>query len=185
MKQDKNTRLSKIQKEIAEWAKIIAAAALIALVVNTCIIANSWVPSPSMENTIMTGDRIIASRLSYRFGKHPERGDIVIFDHQEEEGKEEKRLVKRIIGLPGETVEIKNNRIYIDRSREPLEEPYLAEKMVMWDCSFQIPQGCYIMLGDNRNKSKDARFWENPYVPEEAIIAKVKFRYFPEISAIH
>ncbi|WP_321016852.1 signal peptidase I, partial [Hungatella effluvii] len=103
-----------LKKEIFEWVKIIIAAAAIAFFLNTFIIANSTVPSGSMETTIMTGDRIIGSRLAYKLGGDPERGDIVIFDHETGPGNEETRLVKRVIGLPGETVEIRDNQLYID-----------------------------------------------------------------------
>ena len=99
-----------LKKEIFEWVKIIIAAAAIAFFLNTFIIANSTVPSGSMETTIMTGDRIIGSRLAYKLGGDPERGDIVIFDHETGPGNEETRLVKRVIGLPGETVEIRDNQ---------------------------------------------------------------------------
>lgn len=168
-----------LKKEIFEWIKIILAAAAIALFLNTFIIANSYVPSTSMENTIMAKDRILGSRLSYRLGGQPERGDIVIFTHMTEPGKDKTRLVKRVIGLPGETVTIRDNQVYINQSEEPLDEPYLAEPMVTDDCAFQVPEGCYLMLGDNRNDSIDARSWSDPYVPEDAILAKVLFRYFP------
>ncbi len=173
-----------LKKEILEWIKIIAVAAAIALFVNSCLIANSRVPSDSMEKTIMTGDRIVGSRLSYLFGRKPRRGDIVIFDHKAEPGKDKTRLVKRIVGLPGETVDILGSRIYIDGAKEPLEEPYLPEEMDSEDYHFEIPEGCYLMLGDNRNHSSDARSWGDPYVPKKEIIAKVYFRYFPSIGKI-
>ena len=137
-----------------------------------------------MENTIMTGDRIIGSRLSYAFGAQPQRGDIVLFDHKAEPGKDKTRLVKRIIGLPGETVDIWDNQIYINQSDTPLDEPYLPEPMVSENYHFQVPEGCYLMLGDNRNHSRDARDWSDPFVPEEAITAKALFRYFPGIHWI-
>lgn len=171
-----------LKKEIWEWVKIIVLAAAIALFVNTFIIANSWIPSGSMESTIMTHDRIIGSRLAYKFGGEPERGDIVIFHHETGPGNEDTRLVKRIVGLPGETVEIRDNQVYIDG--ELLSEPYLNEEMESDDFLFEVPEGCYLMLGDNRNHSADARFWQDPYVPKKDIRAKVLFRYYPKISRI-
>ena len=173
-----------VRKEIFEWIKIIAVAAAIAFFLNTCIIANSWIPSSSMENTIMAGDRVIGFRLAYTFGSEPERGDVVIFDHKAEPGKDKTRLVKRIIGMPGEQVDIRDGHIYINQSETPLEEPYLPEAMEPGQYHFQVPEGCFLMLGDNRNNSIDARYWEDPYVPEEAIVAKVLIRYFPGIRAI-
>lgn len=171
-----------LKKEIFEWVKIIIAAAAIAFCLNTFIIANSTVPSGSMETTIMTGERIIGSRLAYKFGGDPGRGDIVIFDHKTGPGDKETRLVKRIIGLPGETVEIRDNQLYIDGVL--LDEPYLREAMDSEDYHFEVPDGCYLMLGDNRNYSADARYWPDPYVPEKKILAKVLFRYYPRIGKI-
>lgn len=172
------------KREILEWVKIILTAAAIALFLNSCVIANSRIPSPSMEQTIMTGDRVIGSRLAYRLGGAPRRGDIVIFKHKAEPGKDKTRLVKRIIGLPGETVDIRGSQVYIDGADAPLEEPYLAEAMESPDYHFEVPEGCYLMLGDNRNHSADARGWPDPYVPEKEISAKALFRYYPGIKAI-
>ena len=168
------------KQELWEWVKILVAAAVIAFLVNHFVIANSEVPSGSMENTIMTGDRIIGSRLSYLFGE-PERGDIVIFDHENGPAKEEIHYVKRVIGLPGETLDIKNGHVYIDGSDTPLEEPYLKEAMDPTETlHFEIPEGCYFMMGDNRNRSADARGWSDPFVPKDKIIAKAQFRYYPK-----
>ncbi len=167
--------------EVWEWIKIIVSAALIALFLNSCIIANSQVPSGSMENTIMTGDRVIGSRLSYKFGD-PERGDIVIFKFPD---NEDIYYVKRIIGMPGDTVDIVDGQVYLNGSEEPLEEPYIRESMIPEaPMHFEVPEDSYLMLGDNRNYSSDARRWQNTYVKREKIIAKVLFRYFPKPGKI-
>ena len=76
---NKSSGSSGLKKELLEWVRILLAAIAIAFVLNTFVIANSYIPSGSMENTIMTGDRIIGSRLSYAFGAPPQRGDIVLF----------------------------------------------------------------------------------------------------------
>lgn len=170
------------KKEVWEWLKIIVSAAAIAFVLNTFIIANSQVPSGSMENTIMTGDRVIGSRLTYRFFDDPQRGDIVIFRFPD---NEKIYYVKRIIGLPGETVDIVDGHVYIDGSETPLEEPYIREPMIPEaPMHFEVPEDSYFMLGDNRNYSADARRWKNTYVKREKIIAKVLFRYFPNPGKI-
>lgn len=145
------------KKEIWEGVKILLTAAAIAFVLNTFIIANSTVPSGSMENTIMTNDRILGSRLSYRIGD-PKRGDIVIFDHVSGPGREKTRFVKRIIGLPGETVDIIDGHVYIDNLEVPLDEPYIREEMEKETLHFEVPEDCYFMMGDNRNRSTDARY---------------------------
>lgn len=167
------------KKELMEWVKIVISAALIAFVLNTFIIANSEVPTGSMENTIMTGDRVIGSRLSYLFDE-PERGDIVIFRFPD---NEKLYYVKRVIGLPGETVDIIDGQVYVDG--EPLDEPYLREPMVPEaPMHFEVPEDSYFMMGDNRNYSLDARRWQNTYVKRDKLIAKVLFRYFPNIGKV-
>ena len=174
---EKEKKQGGLGKEIFEWVKIIVSAALIAFVLNTFIIANSEVPSGSMENTIMTGDRVIGSRLSYRF-EDPKRGDIAIFRFPD---NEKIYYVKRIIGLPGETVDIVDGKVYINGSDEPLDEPYIREPIIPEaPMHFEVPENSYFMMGDNRNYSMDARRWENTYVKREKIIAKVLFRYFPK-----
>ena len=174
---EKEKKQGGLGKEIFEWVKIIVSAALIAFVLNTFIIANSEVPSGSMENTIMTGDRVIGSRLSYHF-EDPKRGDIAIFRFPD---NEKIYYVKRIIGLPGETVDIVDGKVYINGSDEPLDEPYIREPMIPEaPMHFEVPENSYFMMGDNRNYSMDARRWENTYVKREKIIAKVLFRYFPK-----
>ena len=178
---DLNKKKVNWKKEIWEWVKIIVSAAVIALVLNNFIIANSKVPSGSMENTIMTNDRVIGSRLSYLFAD-PERGDIVIFHYPD---NEKVYFVKRVIGLPGDTVDIYGGHVYLNGSQEPLMEEYIREPMVPdIPMHFEVPEDCYFMLGDNRNYSKDARFWTNTYVKKEKIIAKVLFRYYPRIGRI-
>ena len=171
------------------------AAAAIAFCLNTFIIANSRIPSASMENTIMTGDRVIGSRLSYLFSE-PERGDIIIFRYPLDE---KVYYVKRLIGLPGETVDIVGGKVYINGSTEPLDEPYLKEEMrPEQSMHFEVPEGCYFFLGDNRNDSLDARYWEllammddnaDPdhdytFVERDKLIAKVLFRYYPSIGTV-
>lgn len=169
------------KKEIWEWVKIIVSAAVIALVLNTFIIANSRVPSGSMETTIMTGDRVIGSRLSYRFSD-PERGDIAIFHFPDDESL---YYVKRIIGLPGDVIDIKEGQVYLNGAETPLDEPYIREAMIpAAPMHYEVPENCYFMMGDNRNYSEDARRWNNTYVKRNKIVAKVLFRYYPKIGKI-
>ena len=178
-----HTGNSGFKKEVLEWVKILLAAAAIAFVLNTFIIANSYIPSGSMENTIMTGDRIIGSRLSYAFGAQPQRGDIVLFDHKAEPGKDKTRLVKRIIGLPGETVDIRDNQIYINQSDTPLDEPYLPEPMDSENYHFRFRKAaisCWVTTESFQGCPGLVR----PLCSEEAITAKALFRYFPGIRWI-
>jgi len=172
-----------IGREILSWVEIILIAAAIAFFLNTFLIANSRVPSASMENTIMTGDRVMGSRLTYKFFGDPKRGDIIIFKWPD---NEKILFVKRIIGLPGDTVDIKNGKVYLNGSADALDEPYLKEPMIPEkEMTFTVPENAYFCMGDNRNNSADARRWKNTYVYRDKIIARVDFRYFPGFKKLH
>ncbi|MBQ8942442.1 MAG: signal peptidase I [Firmicutes bacterium] len=164
-----------IIKETVSWIETIVFAVVFAFLITTFLIVNAKVPSASMETTVMTGDRLIANRLSYKLSK-PERYDIVVFKFPDDESK---LYIKRIIGLPGDTVNIRNGHVYINDSTEPLREDFLHEPMRTEDATFVVPEGHYFMMGDNRNHSSDSRFWENKFVAEDKILGKAAFRYFP------
>ncbi len=108
------------------------------------------IPSGSMENTIMTGDRVIGNRFAYSFSD-PQRFDIIIFRYPDDESQ---LFIKRIIGLPGETVEIQDGKIYLNGSDEPLEDVQTKETMVGSFGPYTVPENSYFVMGDNRNDSK-------------------------------
>ena len=164
-------------KEIMSWVIPFAAAILAALLIKNYLIINADVPTGSMENTIMPGDRFVGNRLAY-IKSGANRGDIVVFRYPD---NEKEIYVKRVIGLPGETVVIDDGKIYIDGSTEPLEEDYLKEEWTVatGPYTFEVPEGCYFMMGDNRNDSWDARYWQNTYVAKEKILGKALFTYWP------
>lgn len=169
-----------VKKEIFSWIKIIVFAVVIAFVINNYIIINANVPTGSMENTIIHGDRMIGLRTAYWFSD-PQRGDIVIFKFPDDETE---TYVKRIIGMPGDKVVIKDAKIYINDSEEPLKEDYLPEEWTYINGSdepleYNVPEDSYFVLGDNRNGSADARSWNNKYVKKSKIIAKAEFVYWP------
>ena len=172
-KEDKTSPL----REALSWVFTFAAAILVALVLKNFVIINATVPTGSMENTIMPGDDLFGFRLAYQFSE-PKRGDIIIFKYPDDE---EEKYVKRIIGLPGETVRISNAKVYIDDSETPLQEEYLKDEWTVatGPFEFQVPEGCYFVMGDNRNDSWDARYWDNTYVAREKIIGKAEWVYFP------
>ena len=126
----------------------------------------------------MTGDRLFGSRLSYAFSE-PERGDVVIFHFPD---NEKILYIKRIIGLPGETVEIKDGGVYINNVL--LEEKYLNVTTMGEFGPYEVPEDHYFMLGDNRNNSADSRFWDNTYLERSKIVGKAVIRYFPNPGLI-
>ena len=164
-------------REILSWIFYFAAAIFAALFIKNYLIINMHVPTGSMENTIMPGDRLIGNRLAY-VREGPKRGDVVVFQYPD---NEKETYVKRVIGLPGETVEIRDAKIYIDGSEEPLEEDYLKEDWIVatGPYTFEVPEDSYLVLGDNRNDSWDARYWTNTYVAGDKILGKALFTYWP------
>lgn len=164
--------------EILDCIITVGIAVVIAFVLGHFIILNCNVPTGSMLETIQLNDKIIGSRLTYKFSD-PKRGDIAIFKWPDDETQ---IYIKRIIGLPGETVEIIDGKVYIDGSDIPLAEEYLSDEARTDTRSFgpyKVPDNCYFMLGDNRPSSADARMWENTYVERDKILAKAEFIYMP------
>lgn len=162
-------------RELFQWVAAIVAAVLIALAIDNFVIVNAQIPSGSMENTIMTGDRVIGNRFAYSFSD-PQRFDIIIFRYPDDESQ---LFIKRIIGLPGETVEIRDGKIYLNGSDEPLEDVQTKETMVGSFGPYTVPESSYFVMGDNRNDSKDSRYWTNTFVTKDEILGKAIFRYWP------
>lgn len=175
----KKSRRRKIVREIISYVMIVAAAFVLATLTNRYLIVNARIPSGSMIPTITEGNRIIGNRLAY-MSSDPKRGDVVVFYYPDDETQ---KYIKRIIGLPGETVYIEHGTVYIDD--QPLDESdYLTVETAGVSGPFIVPEGCYFMMGDNRNSSWDSRFWNNTFVSRDKIIAKAMFCYFPTIHLI-
>ena len=166
--------------ELMDYLKMIAIVVVVVFVLNEFVIINARIPSESMENTILVGDQILGNRLAYKFND-PQRYDIVIFRFPDDKSQ---YFIKRVIGLPGETVEIRDGKVYIDGSDIPLDDSFCPETPKSRTSPgesevYQGPDNCYFMLGDNRNVSKDSRYWNNPYVIREDILGKAVLRYWP------
>ena len=134
------------------------------------IIESRVVEGSSMEVGLHDGQRLIVVKAAYWFDE-PQRGDVVIFTHPLDP---ERTLVKRVIGLPGEWIEIKNSTVYVDGS--PLDEPYVKGTTSAFS-RMQIPDNYCFVMGDNRQSSSDSRSW-GP-LPEENIIGRAWLLYWP------
>ena len=160
-------------KKSGFWAEYgyLLVTVVVVFVLFRVIFQLAWVPSGSMENTIPTKSLLFSLRLPYLVGDPElERGDVVTFQ-SDELGK---LLVKRVIGLPGEEISFEDGYVCVDGSR--IAELYLATQGVTNSRggeSFRVPEGCYFMMGDNRTGSDDSRFWDEPYISETDIRAKV------------
>ncbi len=155
------------RKNVIEWV-IYAVIFLTVFIIFHFFLMLGRIPSESMEPTLMIHDWTVGDRNAYDDAK-PQRGDIVIFYLEEED----KDLVKRVIGLPGETVSFVGGHVYIDG--EALDESAYLDDSVVTECeeTFTVPEDSYFMLGDNREMSLDARYWEDPYITVEDMRAKV------------
>lgn len=122
--QEEEEKENSFLRELLSWVFPFVAAIVVAFFIKNYLIINANVPTGSMENTIIPGDRLIGNRLAY-LSSGPERGDIIIFYYPD---NEEETYVKRVIGLPGDTVRIENAQVFINEEETPLEEPYLKEE---------------------------------------------------------
>lgn len=177
-KKEEKSKKTSVTREIISWILTIVIALGIGMFISKGLIVNAEIPSESMENTIMTGDKLIALRTAYWF-HDPQRGDIIVFRYPDDE---KELYIKRIIGMPGDTVEGKKGVVYING--EPLEEPYIKEPAEEDFGPFEVPEESYFMMGDNRNGSLDSRFWDNTYVKKGKILGKAFFRYYPKITML-
>jgi signal peptidase I len=178
--------------KVREYAEAFGVALLIALVVRTLLLQAFKIPSSSMENTLLVGDHIFVNKFIYgyhipytkgrilRFST-PKRGDIIVFVFPEDPSKD---FIKRVVGVPGDTVEVRRKTVFVNG--EPLDEPYTryadgkdAEPFVRPRDSMppvRVPEGRIFVMGDNRDRSYDSRFWG--FVDLDAVIGKALFIYF-------
>ncbi|WP_425756154.1 signal peptidase I [Ihubacter sp. rT4E-8] len=165
-------------ESVKEWVKAVASAGMIALiaiqfVAPTSVYGNSMLPSFS------NGDYLLISKQAYSFDKEPQRGDVVVFQsHLKDEKGQEKKLIKRVIALPGETVSVEDGKVYINGKE--LEEDYITDGITDGvTYPVEVPEGCYFCMGDNRLHSKDSRSLPVGFVDKEQIVGKVIFRLYP------
>lgn len=161
-------------KLLKEWVPSILIAFVISLFFKTYIAEATIIPTNSMEPTIKVNDRLITEKLSNP--DNLERGDLVVF-YPPIEG-EETPYIKRLIGISGDVIEIKDGLLYLNGEKQT--EPYINEKMNYQYGPVTVPEGKYFFLGDNRNVSVDSHRWERtPFVDEKDIVGKAIFRFYP------
>ena len=170
--------LKKVLLEILDYTKVIFFAVLAAMILKKTVVAGALVPTGSMEETVMAGSRIVINRLAY-IADEPQRGDIVSFYYPDDG---ETLYLKRVMGLPCETIEGIGGYVYINGVK--LEEDFTSEVMISDFGPFTVPEDSYFMMGDNRNNSWDSRYWQDSYVEKEEIIGKAEFEYYPEIKVL-
>lgn len=162
----------KLRNLFNNWLIPIILAILLAVIINKFILYKIVVPSPSMSPTVEVENQLFVTKVYDT--SNIKRGDILVFYSNELD----KLLLKRVIGLPGENVEIKSDgSVYIDGKK--IKEDYVKCPGGKTDMSFNVPEGKFLMLGDNRANSDDARYWTNPYIDSKDIDAKAQIIIYP------
>jgi len=193
---DNNSNQQPNNSWIAELGRTILLSIVLALGIRTFVAEARWIPSGSMEPTLhgtpnqWEADKIIVDKLKYKFSD-PQRGDIVVFSPTNELQEEhyQDAFIKRIIGLPGDKVELKEGKVYINNKLLPESKYLSAEQQTSVNVCTSgpqppflakpqtIPPNSYLVLGDNRNSSYDSRCWG--VVPRQNIIGRAILRFWP------
>ena len=177
-----STPAPKAENPWLETLKTIGLSAVLAFGIRSFVAEARYIPSGSMLPTLQIDDRLIIDKISYRFS-NPVRGDIVVFNPtaQLEKEKFKDAFIKRVIGLPGDRIDVKNGKVYING--KVLKERYLDEAPAYnWSSTALtpdgiVPEGHYLVLGDNRNNSYDSHYWG--FVPKDKIVGKATLRFWP------
>lgn len=168
--------MEKIKKELIEWIKTIAISIVIAMVI-TSFIRPTLVQGTSMYPTLGDKDYLIVNRMAYK-SKLPDHGDIVIFKSElERDNGKKKDLVKRVVGVEGDHIEIHDGEVYLNGVL--LEEKYLHDVVTNGNVDVDIPEGYVFAMGDNRPNSVDSRDSRVGLVSKENLVGKAFLRLYP------
>jgi len=172
-------KLAKVKKSaLRDWTEALIVAAVLALIIRTFIVQAFKIPSGSMEDTLLIGDHLLVNKFIYgmqipgvdgRFLaiRQPEHGDVVVFEFPEDRGQpfwKRRDFIKRVIGLPGDTVEIRDKQVFVNGERYVTPEAVYKEGTIIAGGRdnlppVKVPVGHYFVMGDNRDRSYDSRFW--------------------------
>ena len=166
------------KKGFVENVRLVAIALAIAITVRFFIAEPRFIPSPSMVPTLAVGDRLLVEKVSYHLHL-PHRGDIVVFQPppqlQEYGYRASQAFIKRVIGLPGQQVQVSRGKVYVDGN--PLNEDYILESPQYEMPTVEVPSGSLFVMGDNRNDSNDSHVWG--FLPVQNVIGRALLRFWP------
>ncbi len=165
--------MSSIAEEAKDWVFSIAAAVILALLIRTFIVELYVVDGPSMRPTLKHEERLVVNKFVYRM-RDPLKGEILIFRYPRDPSRD---FIKRVIATAGDTIEIKEGRVYVNDSL--LHEDYILEKTRTEYPKTTIPEGTIFVMGDNRNNSEDSRFPDVGFVPLDLIKGKAVLVFWP------
>ncbi|OKH54069.1 signal peptidase I [Calothrix sp. HK-06] len=178
-----NSASAQVWRNVRENIFLVVIALILAFLIRTYIAEPRYIPSDSMVPTLHKGDRLVVEKVSYHF--HPPHfGDIVVFtpppELQRRGYPKDQAFIKRIIGQPGDSIQVTRNRVYVNGT--PLQEDYLKDNYIQQDPrqlfnQTQVPPNQLFVMGDNRNDSNDSRYWG--FLPSKNVIGRAVFRFFP------
>ncbi|MFH1825835.1 MAG: signal peptidase I [bacterium] len=157
-----------------DWTETLVVAFILALIIRAFFLQVFWIPSSSMEPTLDISDRIVVNKVSYHF-RGPRRQEIVVFRQVAPENMPKRDLIKRLMGLPGEKLELKDGIVYIND--EVVEEAHPMNRDYMDFGPVTIPDDAFFVMGDNRPASADSRYWG--FLPKKNLIGPAFLRIWP------
>ena len=183
------------KSQLRDWTEALIVAAILALIIRTFVVQAFKIPSGSMEDTLLIGDHLLVNKFIYGTQlpfsddpvltiRQPERGDIIVFEFPEDKDKsyfKRRDFIKRVVGLPGDTIEIRNKNVFVNGER------YITPEAVYKDGNLTagprdnmppvtVPDDSYFVMGDNRDRSYDSRFWR--FVDRSAIKGLAFIKYW-------
>ncbi|BCJ85229.1 signal peptidase I [Effusibacillus dendaii] len=161
------------KNETWEWIKSLGIAIILALAIHQFVFAQFMVDGESMMPTMQNQERLIVNKLIYHIHS-PQRGEIIVFQYPSDTTKD---FIKRVIGLPGDTIEVKGGKVY--RNGQALNEPYLGEPTFGAYGPVTVPTGKVFVMGDNRNNSKDSRDPSVGFVPDNLVVGRADLIFWP------
>ena len=166
----------KEENPVVEIIKTLGTAAVLAFGIRAFVAEARYIPSSSMEPTLEINDRLIIEKISYRL-RSPKRGDVVVFSPTDTLKQQDFKdaFIKRVIGLPGDLVEVRGGKVYVNN--QPLREKYIEEAPEYKYGPEKVPDDQYLVLGDNRNNSYDSHYWG--FVPRKNLIGRAIVRFWP------
>lgn len=165
--------MASLGEEIKDWIVSIVIAIVLAFLIRYFIVELYLVDGPSMRPTLQSAERLVVNKFIYRF-RAPERGEILVFRYPRDPSRD---FIKRVIAIPGDTIEIKDGRVYVNSTL--LNEPYILSKTRGNYPLATVPEGHIFVMGDNRNNSEDSRFADVGFVPFDLIKGKAMLVFWP------
>lgn len=201
-----------VKSKSREWTESIVVALVLALIIRTFVVQAFKIPSGSMEDTLLIGDHLLVSKFIYGMQipftdkriltfKHPQQGDVIVFEFPEDRNKSyfsRRDFIKRVVGVPGDVVEVRDKQVYVNGQKYELPQAIHKEKDIIpaeygprdFMKPVTVPADSYFVMGDNRDRSYDSRFWGFVTDPEIKGKAFIKYwswdseRHLPRITRI-